>query len=220
MIQKSKCAGVSALLLAVGFAAVIALGQARPGTQAASGAVPYTREAIPEIAKLKPVVNEPKSPADLQAIQDRVEAIAKYALPAVVNLLVSDGQGSGVIVSKDGYVLTAGHVSGQPHQPIYIRLSNGTIVEGESRGANNQWDAGMVKITTPGNYAFMPVGTTTSPSRSIGQWVVAMGHPGGWEDGRQPVVRLGKIIQADKGREWYIRNRLPADHGRLRRPRF
>jgi serine protease Do len=200
---------MSALVLAVGFAAVIALGQARPATQSGSAGVPYTREAITEITKLKPVVNEPKTPADLQAIQDRVEAVAKFALPAVVNLLVSDGQGSGVIISKDGYVLTAGHVSGDPHKKIYIRLSNSTVVEGESLGANNQWDAGLVKITTPGTYSFMPVGTTSSPSRSIGQWVVAMGHPGGWEEGRQPVVRLGKIIGAERGKEWFIQTDCP-----------
>jgi serine protease Do len=204
MSLKSRRAGISALLLAVGFAAAITLGQAKPTTEPVSGNSPYTHDIIPEIAKLKPVVNEPKTAAELQAVQDRVEAIGKYALPAVVNLLVSDGQGSGVIISKDGYVLTAGHVSGDPHQTIYIRLSNGTIVEGQSLGANNQWDAGLVKITTPGNYAFMPIGTSSSPSRSLGQWVVAMGHPGGWQDGRQPVLRLGKIIRADRAREWYI----------------
>jgi serine protease Do len=129
-------------------------------------------------------------------------------MPAIVNLIVSDGQGSGVIISKDGYVLTAGHVSGEPHKKIYVRLSNGTVVEGEALGANNQWDSGMVKITTPGTYSYMPVANSAGRNE-VGEWVVAMGHPGGWEDGRQPVVRLGKIIGAARDKEWYIQTDCP-----------
>jgi len=172
---------------------------------------PYTLEPIPEIAKLKPALNNPANSGDLQAIQARVEAVAKYALPTIVNVLVSDGQGSGVIVSKDGYVLTAGHVSGTPNMDIRLRLANGTIVQGKTLGANDQFDAGLVKITSPGDYAFMPVGSTAT--MAAGQWVVAMGHPGGFEPGRPPVVRLGKVLNINKptpkNPEWYLQTDCP-----------
>jgi serine protease Do len=206
MKHKSQGAGLAALLLAVAVAA--SLGQTKPTTPVA---IPYSREPIAEITKLKPVVSTPRDAQDLQAIQDRVQAVARHALPAIVNLIVEDGQGSGVIISKDGYVLTAGHVSGAPNQDILLRLSNGTYVEGKTLGANNQWDAGMVKITTPGDYSYMPLGTTNNANRAvIGQWVVAMGHPGGWETGRAPVVRLGKIIgTGTREREWYIQTDCP-----------
>src|SRR3954454_17871330 len=105
MQLRSHWAGSSALVLATALAVAAALGQTKPVSQPNSA--PYTHEAIAEIAKLKAVVNNPSTPADLQAIQDRVEAVAKNAMPAIVNLIVSDGQGSGVIISKDGYILTA-----------------------------------------------------------------------------------------------------------------
>jgi serine protease Do len=172
---------------------------------------PYTTEPIAEIAKLKTAPNTPINTDDLKAIQARVEAVAKFALPAIVDVRVSDGQGSGVIISKDGYVLTAGHVSGAPHQRITLVLSNGTSVTGETLGANDQYDSGLVKITSPGDYAFMPIGSTAK--MSAGQWVIAMGHPGGFEPGRPPVVRLGKVLNINKptprNPEWYIQSDCP-----------
>jgi serine protease Do len=188
-------------------------GQSAPTTPVATAtpAVPYSLEPIAEIAKLKSAPNTPRTADDLKAIQARVEAVARYALPAIVNIEVSDGQGSGVIVSKDGYVLTAGHVSGEPNTRIRFRLSNGTLVSGIALGANNGVDSGMCKITTPGEYSFMPLGSTRKMSE--GQWVVAMGHPGGWEEGRDPVVRLGKVLNIKlpdrKDPEWYVQTDCP-----------
>src|SRR6185312_638696 len=98
-----------------------------------------------------------KTVDELRAVQERVEAVARMALPATVGLIMSDGQGSGVIVSKDGYILTAGHVSGTPGTPLRIRLSNGNEVTAVSLGANNGIDSGMAKINTPGVYPFMPL---------------------------------------------------------------
>jgi serine protease Do len=178
---------------------------------ASAPAVPYSREPLPEIAKLSPAPNTPTTAEELKAVQARVEAVAQYALPAIVNVMVSDGQGSGVIVSKDGYVLTAGHVSGKPHEQIHLRLSNGTIVTGVTLGANDQFDSGMVKITAPGDYPYMPVGSTSK--MRPGQWVVAMGHPGGYELGRPPVVRLGKVLSVVRlgppRPQWYVQTDCP-----------
>ncbi len=195
-------------------AALLAAGSVRAQSTPAikpAPKVPYTLEPIPEIAKLKPAPNVPANPDDLKAIQARAEAVAKYALPAIVNIQVKDGQGSGVIVSKDGYVLTAGHVSGTPNADIGFILSNGTRVLGKTLGANDQFDAGMCKITTPGEYAFMPMGSTSK--MRVGQWVVAMGHPGGYEPGRNPVLRLGKVLNINvpsgKNPEWYVQTDCP-----------
>lgn len=177
----------------------------------AASSVPYSREPLAEVAKLAAAPNVPGNVEGLKAIQARVEAVAKYALPAIVNVMVSDGQGSGVIVSKDGYVLTAGHVSGKPHEAVRLRLSNGTIVTGETLGWNEQIDSGMVKINVPGEYPYMPVGSTSKMSK--GQWVIAMGHPGGYELGRPPVLRLGKVLAINKpspkNPQWYVQTDCP-----------
>jgi serine protease Do len=180
---------------------------------------PYATAILAELASLKPAPDQPTTTADLKAIQDRVEVIARHALPAIVNIMVSDGQGSGVIVSPDGYVLTAGHVSGTPNQPVRIRLSNGTVVDGKALGTNDQLDSGMIKITTPNTYAFMPVGSTKELSE--GQWVMAMGHPGGYQYGRPPVVRLGKVLNIrSTWREWFIQSDCPLIMGDSGGPLF
>jgi serine protease Do len=36
-----------------------------------------------------------------------------------------------------------------------------------------------------------------SADLKVGAWTVATGHPGGWDDSRPGVVRLGRIIRAD-----------------------
>src|SRR4051812_29262475 len=61
-----------------------------------------------EVTKLPAAPTLPGSVADLKLIEARVEAVVKMAVPATVAVLLDGAQGSGVIVSKDGYVLTAG----------------------------------------------------------------------------------------------------------------
>ena len=141
----------------------------------------YSTEAHEEITKLAAAPVAPVSVADLKLIQGRVEAVVKEAMPATVAILLDDGQGSGVIVSKDGYVLTAGHVSGKPGQRVTIVLANGRELHGKALGANNNIDSGMVKITDKApdakkGFPFVPLGT--AKNLKAGEWVVAMGHPG------------------------------------------
>ena len=48
-----------------------------------------------------------------------------------------------------------------------------------------------------------------------GDWVIAMGHPGGLQRGRAPVVRLGKVLQivdrrsAARNGEWFFQTDCP-----------
>ena len=142
----------------------------------------------------------------------------KYALPATVGLNVQDGQGSGVIVSKDGYVLTAGHVSGAPGTRVTVVLSNGTMVRAQALGANNGIDSGMVKITTPGEYPFVPLGSTMN--LVAGQWVVALGHPGGYQVSRPPVLRLGRILTVRGGPRGAVGTDCPLINGDSGGPLF
>src|SRR5258708_3746810 len=73
-------------------------------------------ELKPPTVKLPEVFSKtnPDSVDDLKAIQDHVAKTVEAVSPAVVSVRVGAAFGSGVIVSKDGYVLTAGHVSGPP----------------------------------------------------------------------------------------------------------
>ena len=150
----------------------------------------YSAERVELASALdKPV---PETIEDLQAIEQQVKLVARKAIPATVGLRVGRAQGSGVIVSEDGLILTAAHVIGKPDKQVTITLSDGRRVRGISLGLNRDLDAGMIKITEKGPW---PVAETAEPgSVEIGDWCVAIGHPGGWQDGRSAPVRLGRVV--------------------------
>lgn len=134
----------------------------------------------------------PESVADLVAIENRVKAIVEKATQATVAVAIGRAQGSGVIVSEDGYVLTAAHVSRTPGRKVTIVLSDGRRVNGKTLGLNRLLDAGLIKITDNGTWPFAEIGDTSTVVP--GNWCIATGHPSGYHEGRLPVVRLGRIL--------------------------
>ncbi|HJZ89698.1 MAG TPA: trypsin-like peptidase domain-containing protein [Gemmataceae bacterium] len=133
----------------------------------------------------------PESIDDLKAFQEQTRAVLDKVIPATVCLRVGQASGSGVIVSKDGLILTAGHVSGEPGKKIKVVLHDGKTVEGETLGFGPAIDSGMVKITGGGEWPYVEVGA--AKDLKPGQWVIATGHPGGYKKGRSPVVRVGRV---------------------------
>ncbi|MGL4549941.1 MAG: S1C family serine protease [Gemmataceae bacterium] len=146
------------------------------------------------VAKRYAVLSKPapSGPADLLVIQNVVKDVLKRAIPATVGLRIGASAGSGVIISEDGYVLTAGHVSGKPGEDCEVLLSDGRTVKGKTLGRNTAIDSGMIKITTKGKYPFAQMGR--SDPVALNQWCVAVGHPRGYILGRSPVVRVGRVI--------------------------
>ncbi len=134
----------------------------------------------------------PESLADLKAIQEQTKKILEKVMPSVVGIQIGGAFGSGVIVSKDGLVLTAGHVSGKPKQKCTVLLPDGKRLAAESLGRNGGIDSGMIQITDKGPYPFSEMGK--SDDLKPGQWCIAVGHPNGYQKGRSPVVRLGRIL--------------------------
>lgn len=139
----------------------------------------------------------PETLEDLRVIQERTEAVAEKAAPATVALdLGIAGTGSGVVVSEDGYVLTAAHVIGDAGQLVQVRFPDGSTATGRTLGSDQQNDAGLVKLQGDGPWPFVPMAEpdTLAP----GDWVVALGHPGGFDEDRTVVVRLGRIVRVRK----------------------
>lgn len=151
-----------------------------------------------DLQPLPPVFDKavPESVADLRAIESHVKQVLARVTPAVVNVRIGQGQGSGVIVSADGYVLTAGHVSGQPGKDATITMPDGRKLKGKTLGANRGIDSGMVKITVEGRFPFVDLGKSSEVKK--GAWCIAIGHPGGYRTGRSPVVRVGRILDLGK----------------------
>lgn len=135
----------------------------------------------------------PRNVADLRAIETRVEAIADHVRQCTVGLIVGDAQGSGVIVSESGLVLTAAHVVMTPGRKVTVVLSDGKHLDGHSLGVNTGSDCGAVQITEGGPFPACKL--SDMRTLRVGDWCLATGHPGGYQEGRAPVVRLGRIVE-------------------------
>ena len=134
---------------------------------------------------------QPESLDDLRAFQAQVREVTDKVIPTTVCLQVGGASGSGVIVSEDGLILTAGHVSGEPGRKIKIILHDGRRVDGITLGRWGAIDSGMAQITTEGKWPYAEIGVSKDLKAS--QWCIATGHPGGYKKDRPPVVRVGRI---------------------------
>jgi serine protease Do len=83
------------------------------------------------------------------------------------------GQGSGFLVSADGYVMTNAHVI-KGAEKITIVLNDGKEIDATVVGTDVQTDLAILKIEGK-NYPFLKLGN--SDAMDIGEWVVAIGSP-------------------------------------------
>jgi len=137
----------------------------------------------------------PESVADLKLIQSQVRRVIDRATPATVAVQVGGAFGSAVIVSPDGLVLTAGHVVGRPGQRVKFIFADESIAWGETLGMFREIDSGMMRITDPGPWPYVDMAKANDVH--VGQWVVAIGQPGGFDKERTPPVRLGRVLIAN-----------------------
>ena len=129
----------------------------------------------------------------LKEIQAKVSNVVSANMAACVAVSDGVGFGSGVIVSADGLVLTAGHVMANPDNGQYeVILSTGKVVRARALGKNLDRDSGMIQIIEDGPFPYVEI--SDSDKFKQGQWVVSLGHSGGWKLGRKPPVRTGRIL--------------------------
>lgn len=151
-----------------------------------------------------------KTPAtveELRALEAATKAVVAKCTPVTVGIEIDMGlskaAGSGVIVSEDGLVLTAAHVSGEPNKACTVILADGTRVKAKTLGTNERIDSGMIRLTDgskapnkDGKWPFAVIGKSGDLKKD--QWVVTLGHHGGWRTGRPAVARLGQVIDSQK----------------------
>lgn len=83
------------------------------------------------------------------------------------------GFGSGVIISKDGYIVTNNHVV-EGADEIAVKLNDERELKGRIIGADPATDLALIKIE--GNdFPTIPVGN--SDALKVGEWVLAVGNP-------------------------------------------
>ncbi len=132
---------------------------------------------------------------ELTKIQSKVQKVVDANMESCVAISDRLGFGSGVIVNSDGLILTAGHVVSS-RQRLEVIFPSGRRARARALGRNLSVDAGMVQIIDPGPWPAVEL-ADDPPER--GDWVVSLGHSGGFELGRKPPVRTGRILGNRKG---------------------
>ena len=90
---------------------------------------------------------------ELVSMEETILRIAKQVVPCTVGIQVGGNiEGSGVVISESGYVLTAAHVIGRPGRDVVIRFPDGTKVAGRTLGIHTQADGGLIKIKNYGRW--------------------------------------------------------------------
>ena len=83
------------------------------------------------------------------------------------------GFGSGVIISKDGYIVTNNHVIDGADE-IIVKLNDNREFKGRMIGTDPNSDLALVKIEGD-DFPTIPVGD--SDALKVGEWVLAVGNP-------------------------------------------
>ena len=83
------------------------------------------------------------------------------------------GFGSGVIISKDGYIVTNNHVIAGADE-ISVTLNDNRQFKGRIIGTDEETDLALIKIEGD-DFPTIPVGD--SDALKVGEWVLAVGNP-------------------------------------------
>ncbi|MDH5306441.1 MAG: S1C family serine protease [Myxococcales bacterium] len=117
-------------------------------------------------------------------------------LEAVVIVRSGRSVGSGVIVSDDGYVLTAAHVAPEGSQPV-VQLASGSAFEATVERADWSGDVALLKIPGRGHRCLRP---SEASLPSIGSEIYAIGSPGGERFPRSVTRGIVSAHRDDRGR--------------------
>lgn len=176
-----------------------------------------SQQFAPEHATLetKPAINPSEVPGLLRANDEMIELVARVT-PAVVSIdteilkrervldplrgyiyerdRLSPGLGSGVIVSKEGHIITNHHVI-QGHQRIRVTLSDGRSLPATLINSDKLLDIAVLRVeSTDLDEKFTALKFADSDKVRVGQIAIAVGNPFGLGES----VTVGRISARDR----------------------
>lgn len=134
----------------------------------------------------KPTTNVSQTSAITSGKSLSVAEVAHLAADSVVEITtesvandmfmrqyVTEGAGSGVIISEDGYIATNNHVI-EGASKIVVRLTDGKEYEAKLIGTDTQTDVAVIKVD---GVTLQPVTLGDSDAIGVGDTAIAIGNP-------------------------------------------
>lgn len=173
-----------------------------------------TKEAEEAREKLETVQGTP------EAFEKAFALVAKAVSPSVVHINArstpqlfdewdffgpfrnQDQIGSGVVVAKNGYILTNNHVVANARS-ITVTFSDGRVESGEVVGSDENIDLAVVRVEADD---LTPIPMGDSDALEVGNWVIAIGNPYGLDHTVTTgiVSAMGRAKESLTGYEGYI----------------
>lgn len=133
-----------------------------------------------------------------------VEGVYEAVSPSIVTIeaytddsaVAAYGQGSGIIMSSDGYIVTNAHVLEMATLAVKVRLKDGTEYSAEIVGSDVKSDIAVIKIP---EYDLPAAQFGDSEKVTIGEQIVAIGSPAGLESSITTGIASGidRMIRVD-----------------------
>jgi len=163
--------------------------------------------------------NSSSSVLDLLNQYSSISEIAKNVSPSVVCITnigtnnsfgrrgsqdVEQGTGSGVIISKEGYIVTNNHVVSSANK-LVVSLADGRELTGELIGTDARSDLAVIKIEAD-NLSVATLGD--SDQVQVGELAMAIGNPGGAEFARSLTVGvvsgINRMLVTSEGQQYKL----------------
>jgi S1-C subfamily serine protease len=136
---------------------------------------------------------------NIRTLDKKFREVAKVSIPKTVLIKsyvgagnARAGYGTGAIISKDGYILTCSHVIDIATR-VEVVLADKSVYKAKVLGKNKRQDYALLKIEPKNELPVFEIGD--SAKVTAGQWVVALGHPGGPYADRQPAFAAGRVTR-------------------------
>ena len=191
--KKKKRYGAGAVILSAILAAVIGAGSS----------IAYLRHFAPETAGNNQSVSGESTSNNVninidETAENVVEAVSKKVSPSVIGIRTStsvmsffgqqsesSGEGSGVVYSSDGYIITNYHVISEAIDykdnskiEVFIDSASSKSYSASVVGYNISADLAVIKIDAKN---LTPIEFADSKNLKVGQYVITLGNPGGLE---------------------------------------
>jgi len=136
------------------------------------GVIFKTNEAIDNTGRYSndPIVNA-AAVAGVSVVEITTEVVQRNAF---YGQYITEGAGSGVVITEDGYIITCAHVI-EGASAVTVRLKDGSEHPATIIGEDSQTDIAVIRIE--GVEGLVPATVANSDNLLVGQTAIAIGNP-------------------------------------------